>query len=78
MEGYQHERGRERIGEKVQGLRSIIGRYKNRQGEVKNSTGNGKAKELTCTTYEHEIRGGYWREGVTLWRGAKGKILGQL
>ena len=32
----------------------------NRQGEVKNSTGNGEAKELTCTTHGHELRG--WRE----------------
>ena len=30
----------------------------NRQGEVKNSTGNGEAKELTCTTHEHELKEG--------------------
>ena len=29
-----------------------------RQGEVKNSMGNGEAKELTCTTHEHELRRG--------------------
>ena len=28
MEGYQQGRGRGRIGEQVQGIRSIIGRYK--------------------------------------------------
>ena len=28
MEGYQQGWGREKIGERVQGLRSIIGRYK--------------------------------------------------
>ena len=28
MEGYQLGGGRERMGKKVQGLRSIIGRYK--------------------------------------------------
>ena len=28
MEGYQWESGRRRMGEKVQGLRSIIGKYK--------------------------------------------------
>ena len=42
----------------------------NRQGEVKNSMGNGEAKELTCTTHGHELRwgnaggnGGYRAEG---------------
>ena len=30
----------------------------NRQGEVKNSIGNGEAKELTCTTHGHELRWG--------------------
>ena len=28
----------------------------NRQGEVKNSIGNGEAKELICTTHGHELR----------------------
>ena len=46
LEGYQLEGRRGRMGKKVQGLRSIIGRYKNRQGDVKNSVGNGEAKEL--------------------------------
>ena len=27
-------------------------------GEVKNSIGNGEAKELICTTHGHELRGG--------------------
>ena len=30
----------------------------NRQGEVKNSMGNGKAEELTCMTHGHELRVG--------------------
>ena len=30
----------------------------NRQGDVKNSIGNREAKELICTTHEHELRGG--------------------
>ena len=30
----------------------------NRQGEVKNSIGNGEAKELICTTHGHELRQG--------------------
>ena len=39
-------------------------------GDVKNSIGNGEAKELACMTHGHEIRGrvasgnrGYWVEG---------------
>ena len=32
----------------------------NRQGEVKNSMGNGEAKEVICTTHGHELR----REGM--------------
>ena len=56
MEGYQQEEGRGRKGEKVQGIRSIIGRYKI-DGVVKNNIGNGEAKELICTTYGHEISG---------------------
>ena len=46
------------MGEKVQGIRSINGRHKNRQGEVKNSIGNGEAKDLICTTHGHELRWG--------------------
>ena len=30
----------------------------NRQGEVKNSIGNGEAKELICTTHGRELKGG--------------------
>ena len=36
---------------KVQGLKSII-------GEVRNSIGNGEAKELICRTHGHELNGG--------------------
>ena len=35
----------------------------NRQGEVKNSIGNGEAKELICMTHGHELSGGML-EGV--------------
>ena len=35
----------------------------NRQGEVKNSMGNGEAKELMCTTHGHELRGGMLEGG---------------
>ena len=50
-------RRRGRRGEKVQGIRSINGRYK-RQGEVKNSMGKGEAKELMCMTHGHELKRG--------------------
>ena len=49
----------ERVGrdqEKVQRISSINGRQK-RQGEIKNSIGNGEAKELICMTHGHELRG---------------------
>ena len=42
-------------GGKVQGLRSVTGRHKI-DGEVKNSVGNGEAKELICTAHGHELR----------------------
>ena len=61
MEGYQWGGGKGRIAEKVQGIRSINDRYEIDRGEVKNSMGNGEAKELTCTTHVHELRGcGMW------------------
>ena len=53
MEGYQWGRGEGRMREKVQGLGSINGRYKNRHGEFKNSVGNGEDKELLCMTHGH-------------------------
>ena len=46
------------MGEKVQGIRSINSRYKIDRGRVKNSMGNGEAKELTCMTHGHELRWG--------------------
>ena len=52
MEGYQWQGEN---GEKVQGI-SIIGRYKIDR-EVKNNIENGEAKELTCTTHGHELKG---------------------
>ena len=42
-----------RMEEKVQGIRSIIGRY-NTDGDI-NSIGNGKAKDLICMTHGHEL-----------------------
>ena len=43
MEGYQWGGGGARMGEKVQRIRSINGRYRRK---IKNSMGNGEAKEL--------------------------------
>ena len=59
MEGYHLGGAKGRMGEKVQGLRSIIGRYKIDRvgGGVRNSIGNGEAKELICMTHGHELRG---------------------
>ena len=62
-------------GEKVQGIRSINGRYKIDRGDVKNSIGKGEAKELACRTHGHEIR---WKvllggRGAIWQRGAKEK-----
>ena len=60
--GFSAGKGRGRIREeKVQGIRSIIGRHKI-DGErtlrmVKNGIGNREFKELICTTHGHELRG---------------------
>ena len=48
----------------MQGLRSTNMQVQNRQRNVKNSIGNGEAKELTCMTHGHELRGvDCWKEG---------------
>ena len=54
MEGYQWGEMRGRMGEKVQGIRSINGRYKIHRGRLI-IMGNGEAKELTRTTHGHEL-----------------------
>ena len=60
--------------EKVQGIRSIIRKYII-DGDVKNSMGNGEAKEFICMTYGHELKGDYWREwGYWSEKGKRGKI----
>ena len=63
------------MGEKVQGFRSIIGRYKIDR-EVKNSMGNGEAKELIYVTHGHELRGviAGGKGGLPGRRGQRGKI----
>ena len=45
-----------KMGEKVQGIRSINGRYKRDRGEVKNSMGNGYSKEMMCISHGHELK----------------------
>ena len=46
--------GEERLGENVQGISSINGRWKIDRG-CKNSIRNVEAKELTCMTHGHEL-----------------------
>ena len=43
-------------GEKDTGNKKHKWQVKNRQGEVKNSMGNGEAKEVVCVTHGHELR----------------------
>ena len=70
---WEEERGRE--GEKVQGIRRIIGRYKIGRGISRiYSIGNGEAKELICMTHGYELKGEIaGGKGVTRQRGAKGE-----
>ena len=53
-------KGQGRMEEKVQGIRSINGRYKIDRGRLRNSIGNGEAKELVRMIHGHELSG----EGV--------------
>ena len=77
LEGYQLGGRRGRMGEMVQGLRSTNWQVENIQGEVKNSIGNGIAKELTCMTHGHELRGGDCQmECMVLGGGVKGGKFG--
>ena len=50
-------RGRGKNGRKGTGNKKHKWWVQNRQGEVKNSIGNGEAKELICVTHGHELRG---------------------
>ena len=54
MEGYHWGVGGKEQGKKIQGIRSITGRHKIDWGGgvVKNSIGNGEAKDHLCTTHE--------------------------
>ena len=60
----------------MQGLRCKNWLVQNRQGDIKNSIGNGEAKEVMCMTLGHELRRGLL-EGMGLLgrveEGAKGE-----
>ena len=73
-------RGRGQKGGKGTGNKKHNWQVQNRQGEVKNSTGNGEAKELICMTQGHEQRGRGMPEGMgVLHEGEKGgEKMGQL
>ena len=75
MEVYQQGRGN---GGKHIGNMQHKWQVENRQGEVKNSIENGEAKELTCMTHGHELKGGMWGGGVCRAEGNKGGKIGQL
>ena len=56
MEGYQQGSGWGRGEEGTESKHKW--QVENRQGEVKNSMGNGEAKELIYMTHRHELRWG--------------------
>ena len=50
-------------GGKVQRISSIDDRWKIDSGRLRNSRGNGEAKELTCMTHGHELQRVMWEGG---------------
>ena len=50
--------GRGENGGKGTGNKKYKWWVQNRQGEIKNSVGNGEGKELICKTHGHELRWG--------------------
>ena len=56
MTGYQQGSGRERVGKGTENKQHKW-QVENRQGEVKNSVGNGEAKEIICMTHGHKVSG---------------------
>ena len=72
MEGYQWEGGKGTANKKHNW------QVQNRQGEVKDSKGNGKAKELICTTHRHELRWEMMEAKGVPGRGGNGRKTGQL
>ena len=78
--GYQQGGGGRRMQGKLQGIRSINGRYKIDRVHSENTIGNREAKELTCVIHGQELKWGNagGRRGAG-WRGIKGeKKIGQL
>ena len=62
------------MAEKVQGLRSTNWQVQNRLGDIKNTVGNGVAKECICMTHGHELSGGLLEGmGGVQWKRAMGK-----
>ena len=76
--GLSAGRGRREIGEKGTGKKKHKWQVQNRPGEVKNSVGNGEAKELICTTHGHELGGGMLVGGGCRAEGNKEAEMGQL
>ena len=63
---------RERVGKGTEN-KQYKWQVENRQGEVKNSIGNGEAKEVIYVTHGHELkRGNVGRRGCSGWRGKSG------
>ena len=76
FEGLSAGSGKVKNGGKSIGI-NIIGQVQNRHGDIKNSIGNGEAKELICTTHRHELREvDHWREGEYQEEGDKGGKIG--
>ena len=72
--GLSEGRGSGEIGGKGTGNKKHKWQIQNRQEEVKNSIGNGEAKELICMTHGHELRwGNYWWEGSAGQKGINGR-----
>ena len=72
------EESEEEHGGKGTGNKKHKWQAQNRQGEVKNSIGNGEARELICPTHGHELGGeDCWRKERYEAEGGKGGKLGQ-
>ena len=69
--------GLEENGGKGMGNKKHKWQVQNKQGEVKNSIGNGEAKELVCRAHGHELKGWEcWWEGCSEWRELRGEKKG--
>ena len=59
---------------KITGNKQHKQQVENKQGEVKNSMGNGESKELTCMTHGYELRQkNDSGRGYAGWRGIRGE-----